>query len=493
MIDTPSKRVLAPGLLVLAVSACAGVPGDAGFSGISDVVEARTGAAPVWNRTEAARAESAAAAQKILENRVGMDEAVALAFLNSPQIQAGLEDLGIARADFITAILPPNPMLDASRPAEGNALEIGVSLSLLDFLFWPQRARSGKAGMEAAQARAAASLADAAANVRTAYVEHIAARQALDLYKQAESAGEAARLAAEAIFEAGNIARVDYNRQRQFAAQMTAERMQAEARIGPTWEHLVAVLGLTEDDARKLNLSPRLPSPSPLTLDTDRLVSTALKDSLQIAAAESEVKQVAARRGIRNIEALIGELELGASFERDGDWSETYSLGLSLPVDLGISGRQRVASEMRQAMQTLQQARLDALADIRSAAQSTESARELALFHRDVSLPVSAEVFDGVMRDFNAMQIGMFELLQSRRDRVDAGRDYLDAVTEYWLSRAELERHVRVSDMELVQTSALPEATPEGAGEHAHPPAPPQDQQTADDQSDHQNHEGHTH
>ncbi|KCZ97118.1 copper tolerance protein [Hyphomonas polymorpha PS728] len=378
-----------------------------------------------------------------------MDEAVALAFLTSPRLQAELEVLGIARADLISSVLPTAPFLEISRPTSGNILSLDVSASLLDLIFWPQRAQAGKAAMEAAQARAAAVLADAAADVRIAFIEHTAAVQALDLYRQAEAAGQAAQLAAEAMFEAGNIARVDYDRQRQFAAQMTAERMRAEGQVGPTRERLIAILGLTQERAEKLQLVSRLPAPAEAALDTGRLIGAAMDDSLQVAAAEADMRQMAAGRGLRNIEALMRDAEFGAEFERDGSWSdESYSLGLALPVDLGVAGRQRVASEMRQAFQRLHQARLDSLADIRSSAQTAESARALALFHRDVSLPVSAEVFDGVVRDFNAMQIGMFELLQSRRDRVDAGRDYLEAVTDYWRARAELERHVRVSDFE---------------------------------------------
>lgn len=481
MTTFPPRRILAPGLLALAATACAGVPSDAGFSEISQKVEARTGAAPVWARTETARAEAAAAAEQILASRVGMDEAVALAFLTSPRLQAELEELGIARADLVTAILPPNPVIELSRPAQGNALELGVSASLLDIIFWPQRARIGQAGMRAAQANAAASLADAAAEVRAAYIDHIAARQALDLYQQAESAGKAAQLAAEAMFEAGNIARVDLDRQRQFAAQMTAERMSAEAEVLPTREHLIATLGLSAEQAEKLQLISRLPAPAEAHISANRLIAAATSESLQVEAAEAGVRQVAASRGVRNVEALLGEVEFGASFERDGSWSdESYSLGLSLPVDLGISGRQRVASEMRQAMGGLAQAKLDSLADIRSALHQVESARALALFHRDVSLPVSANVFDGVVRDFNAMQIGMFELLEARRDRVDAGRDYLEATADYWRARAELERHVRVSDYEMAGMTH---------GE-SHPPA---ESDPAGPEADEMKHEGHDH
>jgi len=132
---------------------------DAGLAEVSALVEARTGAAPAWARTDEERAALAASVDSLLDARVGMDEAVAIAFLNSPAIQADLEELGIARAAFLSAVLPPNPVLEVIRAARGNELEVEVSVSLLELLFWPQRVRAGEAGMDAAKAHAARRLA----------------------------------------------------------------------------------------------------------------------------------------------------------------------------------------------------------------------------------------------------------------------------------------------------------------------------------------------
>ncbi len=494
MMSRLPRRLLAPTLIAVTLSACASVPSDGGFAEVGERVQARTGASPAWARTEAERAEVAEALDTLLASRVGMDDAVAMAFLSSPALQARLDELGIARAAFLSAALPPNPMIDISRAAAGDSLEIGVAAPLLDLLFWPQRARSGQAAFETAKAQAAADLADAAAQVRVAYVEHVAARQALDLYQQAESAGEAARLAAEAIYAAGNIARVDLDRQRQFAAQMTAERMRAEAEVAPSREHLIAVLGLSQEQAERLQTLTRLPAPPESAVDAELAGETALRDSLQVAAAEAGLRQIAVMRGLRNIEALLGDVDVGVDFEReDGRWSETYGVGFVLPLDLGAAGRARATAELSQAYQTLQQIRLDSLADSRSAAQRAEAARELALFHRDVSLPLSADVFDGVVRDFNAMQVGMFELLQSRRDRVDAGRDYVESVAAYWLARAELERHIRVDDLTAAQAGAAAAAEPghdhHQSGQHE----PEADDAAGDHQHGDHQHEGHDH
>jgi predicted aldo/keto reductase-like oxidoreductase len=38
------------------------------------------------------------------------------------------------------------------------------------------------------------------------------------------------------------------------------------------------------------------------------------------------------------------------------------------------------------------------------------------------------------------MQIGVFQLLQALRDQLEAGRNYVATLTEYWRSRAALEQ-----------------------------------------------------
>lgn len=437
--------------LALIVSACAVPPGDAGFSEVARNVEERTGALPVWARTDAEREEIAGTVERLLEARVGPDEAVAIAFLNSPRLQAGLEELGIARSEFLAALFPPNPFVEAMRfDGSGGApasLEIGVAMPLLGLILWPARIQAGEAGFETAKARAMASLAEGAADVRLAYVEHVAARQEMDLFEQAESAGNAAAAAARAIFEAGNIARVDYDRQRQFAAQMTIKRMRAEARIGPSRERLAAVLGLSLEQADRLRTLARLPGPPADPVDPARAGRLAAEEGFQVAAAAAELQAVAVRRGMTGIGSMLGDAELLAKFEREDGWSSGFGAGARLPLDLGVPARGQADARVRRAFQHLLQARLDSSSGARAAAMQVDAARRMALYHREVALPVSAAVFDGVVRDFNAMQTGIFQLLQARRDRVDAGRDYVAAVAEYWRARAELERHVRFADV----------------------------------------------
>jgi cobalt-zinc-cadmium efflux system outer membrane protein len=57
-----------------------------------------------------------------------------------------------------------------------------------------------------------------------------------------------------------------------------------------------------------------------------------------------------------------------------------------------------------------------------------------------VLLPLRERVVQHAQLRYNAMLLGVFQLLLARREQMDAYRDYLDSVRDYWTARADLER-----------------------------------------------------
>jgi cobalt-zinc-cadmium efflux system outer membrane protein len=41
---------------------------------------------------------------------------------------------------------------------------------------------------------------------------------------------------------------------------------------------------------------------------------------------------------------------------------------------------------------------------------------------------------------FNAMNLGVFQLMQAKRDQIEAARAYVQALREYWTARAEVDQ-----------------------------------------------------
>ena len=81
---------------------------------------------------------------------------------------------------------------------------------------------------------------------------------------------------------------------------------------------------------------------------------------------------------------------------------------------------------------------------IRAAARATssriEAAAKNAAYYKDVLLPLRQQIVDETQLQFNAMNVGVFQLLQAKRDQIETGRAYVEALLEYWRARAEVDQ-----------------------------------------------------
>jgi len=55
-------------------------------------------------------------------------------------------------------------------------------------------------------------------------------------------------------------------------------------------------------------------------------------------------------------------------------------------------------------------------------------------------LPLRQFIVDETQKQYNGMFIGAFELLQTKRDQVEAGRQYIEALRDYWIARSQLQQ-----------------------------------------------------
>jgi cobalt-zinc-cadmium efflux system outer membrane protein len=65
-------------------------------------------------------------------------------------------------------------------------------------------------------------------------------------------------------------------------------------------------------------------------------------------------------------------------------------------------------------------------------------ARDRALYYRDILLPLQERIVNEAQLQYNAMQIGIFQLLRDREQQIETGVAYVEALREYWLARADL-------------------------------------------------------
>jgi len=118
---------------------------------------------------------------------------------------------------------------------------------------------------------------------------------------------------------------------------------------------------------------------------------------------------------------------------------------IGIPIPMFDQRQATMASYNAQIQRSLERytaLAVDIRADVRKARTRLFGARAEAGYYRSVVLPLRHEVVRQTQLQYNGMQIGVFQLLQARRDEIEAGRAYVAALTNYWATRTELERAV---------------------------------------------------
>lgn len=414
-------------------------------SEVSARVAASLGAEPEWLRSDEANASADRRVSRLLDEPITQETAVQIALANNARVQAAYETLGIARADFSTALLPANPVarIFTLSPDGGGAdtLTAGLGIDLLGLLALPANRTAGKAGFDAAKAELAASLLTVGGDARAALIDYVAAQQEADLISQAAETAEASAFAADRLYEAGNIAKVERDQEALFAARIGILKAEANGALVPARERLIAALALTPEQADRLQTIRRLPAPPKEALEINGLEDKVISSSSDLAIASGALRAAEARRGISWLTSLLPGLSVEAEREReDGNWSTGFGLEGSVPLaDLGGAGRLRDTSMQRQRAAIAEALDLELRSEARSRFASAEAARQIADIHRTSILPLSADVFEGMQLDFNAMQIGIFDLLKARSDRLEAGLQSIRATAGYWRAQSDLD------------------------------------------------------
>lgn len=438
-----SLRALAA-LAPFALAACASVPASE-TDALGARVQRDLGADPGWARDQQSPAPTRVRVEALLETPLSAQAAVQIALINNPRVTAAFESLGVARADFIDAVLPAPPGLHLLelRPEDGGStvLKYALGFDLVRLATLPANARASLGVREAARANAAAELLEIAAAARTAWIDYAGARQTADLMAQAGEAADASRAAADALLAAGNIAQVERDREALYAAEIAIAHAQAQAELAPARERLIAALGLRPDQATRLASLERLAAPPEAPIAVPDVEARVVSASTDLAIAAGALKAARAQRSISWLTSLAPGLALESERERDdGAWKEGLGFAWIAPLfDLGGADRLRRAATARQAEAIREALDLELRSEARTRLAQAEAARQIAVARRDIILPLSADVFDGAVKDFNAMEIGILQLLQERKARLEAGRAAIAATADYWRAQARLD------------------------------------------------------
>src|SRR5215475_2176560 len=205
-------------VLPLLLSGCVSVALNAGFDDVNTTVEQRSGNKFFWNNGTDLDKEAAEKIGSLLKGKLTAEQAVQIALLNNRDLQAIYTELGVAQADLVQAGLFRNPILDAAVqfPLSGIRpdIQLSVVMSFLDVFYVPLRKRVAAAQFEEAKLRVTGAVLDFALQVRTAFYGQQANEQMVELRQSIVRALAASLEVSRRLHEAGNIADLDFARDR---------------------------------------------------------------------------------------------------------------------------------------------------------------------------------------------------------------------------------------------------------------------------------------
>jgi outer membrane protein, heavy metal efflux system len=452
------------------LTGCAAAAHNEDFAEVQSRAVERIGKRVMWNGHSADDRAVEAAMHDLLARPLTADTAVQAALLNNPKLQADFEELGIAQADLVQAGLLRNPVLDLSVRFPNSAphkayLNFGVAESFLDVFLIPARRKIAAGQLKQVKARVTNEVLELAARTASAFYAWQGAAQRVELLGTVGDATNASLDAATRLRKAGNTNELAYLGERAQADRATVDLANARADAADARERVNALMGLADHQLDWTAAGRRLPDVPAGEVRVEGLEATAVRQRQDLAAARSEVLMQARIYGFTVDTRFFASADLGADAERetDGQWRIGPTVALPIPLfDQGQGSIPRARAVLQQSRQRYAALALDIRSQVRAARARLLNARSTAQFYRDEILPTQQRLLEQTQLQYNGMFVGVFQLLQAKRDEIDAAVQYVNALQSYWTARAELERAIG-GRLPVGAPATMPATQPAGA------------------------------
>jgi outer membrane protein TolC len=429
-------RWLTASALAASFAGCATFSPDGGRGDIQALVQERIGA-PASALAVEGNIEA------LLREPLTADAAVEIALRNNPGLQARLADVGIAEADLVQAGTLRNPVLAYTnkRNAEIVQIERSILINVAALLTMPLALEVEQRRFVQAKLAAASEVVAAAAATREAYFRAVAAQEMVTYYAKVRIAAEAGRDLARRMAEVGNFNKLAQMREDLFFADATAQLARARQAAVSERERLIRALGFAEVPP-SLTLPARLPDLPAAPMSLHAAEQTAMDRRLDVRLSALEAEGLARMLGLTKATRFINVLEAGYVNESETGESRKngYEITLELPIfDWGTARIARGEAQYKQALARTAETAVVARSEVRAGYASYLGTYELAKHYRDELVPLRKRIADENALRYNAMLIGVFELLADAREQVASVNAAIEATRDFWIADTALQ------------------------------------------------------
>jgi outer membrane protein, heavy metal efflux system len=441
-----SLRWLAIAASAFMLSACASTSATGAFRDSSSLAEDRTGYRAVWRTGGAEDAEVDKRVDALLAKELTLEAAVQVALLNNRTLQAQYEELGVAQAELVQAGLLKNPVFGGTYrfpldPGHLAGIEADLVTDFVQLITRGARKNIAALSLEATKLRVGNAIVHHAYETKKAWFTVVAAEQMLTMRKIITDAAEAAVEVAQKQHDAGTINELELANEQSLFAQVSLDLRRTEGNVITAREHLNRLMGTFGKQTawRTPGKLPELPSTDP---PLEHLETVAVKRRLDLLAARRDVEVLSYGLSLAKNTRWLGFVDAGVSFERKPEGIRL--LGPSVSFEIPIFDQRQAAIARIEAMLRQAKAREYALAvDVRSEVRETRNdvlvSRAVAETYGKKLVPLREKVVVLSQQFYDAMLLGVFQLLLAKQQEFEAYRSLIDSTRDYWIARCDLD------------------------------------------------------
>ncbi|MCE2447735.1 MAG: TolC family protein [Candidatus Latescibacteria bacterium] len=379
-------------------------------------------------------------------------EAIRLVVERNPQVEAARNAYEAARARARQAGALPNPEFEFEElPKLGSSGDhgehtIGVSQRVEFPLKWWHRFQAGRQHAEAARlAVFEMAKLDISLQAKQAYDRIALQKSLLQHARQDLDLAQNILRQAHIRFKAGDVSQLDVMRASVEVGRATNRRTAAQNDLSVAKTALNALL------ARPLQTPFALADSlvyQPVETHLDQLTAAALKQRPDLAGTELQLKALQSQQAAATA-AYWPDLNVGLALQQQhgGHEEDSWLLRFSMEVPLWAFSRQRgeraeAKAEVAKVAAERDVVRYQVLLETEQAYLDLKTAEEQVILFQGQILPEAKRAFAVAGRSYDEGKLTYLELLEAQRTYIETQIEYAQALFEYRMATAALERAI---------------------------------------------------
>ncbi|MSO89393.1 MAG: TolC family protein [Rhodospirillaceae bacterium] len=305
-----------------------------------------------------------------------------------------------------------------------------------------------------------------AAETAKAYIRAVAAGQIADFVVQARAAADAEADLARRMAEIGNWSALDYMRRQLAYAEVTALLARAELAVGAAREHLARQMGVA---AGAFSLARTLPPVPERPARADGLDTRTFAERFDLQALRYEVETQRGVLGLSRVTGIVDLMQAGSLRAPNADEASMMFQENTVPVfDWSESTDPLAEYTYMNAVHRLADAVVAARSQIRAAYGAYRTAFDLSHHQRGEILALRKRMGEESLLRNNGMLNSVFDLLGERREEIAAVIATIEADRDFFLAETALRYTPAVDVAGIVLSVDQTEAAPHSHGPSGH-------------------------